>query len=190
MLLPLALLATGALAYRSMTSTEAPSDPAALRESCTVSIVLVQSDRSTVARAIDRKSGGGGWTHAALDGCELDELGQHVGIDCRPSYGVTRRPFVEIVQGRPFARVYVPLPWSTELYGCVRGRIGTGYDLLGIGLPSGGRRAGLVCSQLIFECLPTELRRRVRVPKTRPVAPNDLARAWGVRGPGEYEVRP
>lgn len=184
----IALLTAGGLLARSMATSTPPTDPHGLREACDVSIVLVQSDGSAASKAIDAASGGLGWTHAALDSCEVDENGRHVGIDCRPGYGVARRPMADIVRGHPTARLRIPFPWGPELYGCVRGRLGLAYDVLGLALGPGGRRSGLVCSQLIWECLPIPLRQRITVPRHRPVAPNDLARGFGVTAPGIYEV--
>lgn len=54
------------------------------------------------------------------------------------------------------------------------------YDALGLVVPQTGPVGGLVCSQFVYECLPASLRRRVPPwPARRPVAPNDLAQAFG-----------
>lgn len=75
--------------------------------------------------------------------------------------------------------MWLPLCEGRELYGCVRGRVGQPYDTLGLLVPKTGPVGGVVCSQLVYECLPAGLRERVAAwPKGRPVAPNDLARGF------------
>lgn len=156
------------------------------REACDVSILLVVAGSNPASKAIDALSGGRGYSHAALDGCELDDQGRPVGIDCRPGWGVVRRPLAEISEGRGVTRVHLPLAAGLELYGCVRGQIGQPFDGLGLLRPA-GTDGGLVCSSLIYRCLPRSLQARVRRPTGRPVAPNDLAGAFGA-SPGGADV--
>jgi hypothetical protein len=160
-------------------------DAFARRSACRVSIVLLaprRGDRESLL--IDRATGGHGFSHAVIDGCESDEIGRPVVIDCRLGSGVVRRPWVDY-EGRKASRVWLPTVDGAEAYGCARGRIGVPYDLLGLAFPSSGPRSGLVCSQLVTECLPARLRAQIH-PMRRVVAPNDIARAFGITAPGQH----
>ena len=159
------------------------------REACDVSILLVVTGRNPASQLIDRLSGGLGYSHAALDACEHDDRGRPIGIDCRPGWGVVRRPLVEITEGRGVTRIRLPLVEGRELYGCVRALVGQRFDGLGLLRPS-STEGGLVCSGLIYRCLPARLKAQVQLPRGRPVAPNDLAAAWNARPGGpDVEVR-
>ncbi|MCX4239643.1 hypothetical protein [Paraliomyxa miuraensis] len=150
----------------------------AIRPACGVSIVLFEPD-GVESTLLDKATGGHGFSHVALDGCEADDQGRALLIDCRPGLGVAR--VLESEYGdRGRVRVWLPLCEGRELYGCVRGRVGQPYDALGLIVPKEGPVCGLVCSQLVYECLPQALRGRVPAwPKGRPAAPNDLARGFG-----------
>lgn len=112
-----------------------------------------------------------------------------VGIDCRPGHGVHRRPLEDIISGRRHVRIVLPLAEGREAYGCARARLGESYDGLGLFFTAGGgRRRGTICSELVYECLPERLRRSIAVPPGRPVAPNDIAAAFGVRSPDSADV--
>lgn len=158
-----------------------------IRPKCGVSIVLFAPD-GPEAVVIDAATGGLGYSHVALDGCEADESGEPLYIDCRPGLGVARVP-ASLYEGRPHMRVWLPLVEGRELYGCARGRVGMPYDTLGLVVPKTGPVGGLICSQLIYECMPARLRAMVPAwPEHRPVAPNDLARGLGVELDGEDVV--
>ena len=155
-----------------------------VRPSCGVSILLWEP-ASVEGRSIDAVTGGVGFSHVALDACEVDSQGASLVIDCRPAVGVTRIPLYDYGERKP-TRVWLPLMAGRELYGCVRGRIGLPYDALGLVLPKTGPVGGVVCSQLVFECMPDSLRKKVPPwPPSRPVAPNDLARGFGAVPGGE-----
>lgn len=159
------------------------SEVAGIRPSCGVAIVLF-SPEGLEERLIDAASGGLGFSHVAIDGCEVDPAGAALLFDCQPSLGLLRRPEADYGQRRR-ARVWLPWCEGRELYGCVRGRLGLPYDALGLVVPKTGPVGGVVCSQLVFECMPAALRERVPPwPSSRPVAPNDLARAFGVTAGG------
>jgi hypothetical protein len=158
---------------------------AAIRPSCGVSIVLVEPD--AVSRIIDAATGGHGFSHVVVDGCEVDGEGRPLLIDCQPGLGVARVP-ESTYAGRGRVRVWMPLCEGRELYGCVRALVGQPYDLLGLVMPKQGLAGGLICSQLVYECLPRRLQALVPPwPRDRPVAPNDLARAFGAR-PGREPI--
>ena len=155
-----------------------------VRPSCGVSLVLWEP-ASIEGRIIDAATGGIGFSHVVLDACEVDSQGASLVIDCRPAVGVTRIPLYDYGERKP-TRVWLPLMAGRELYGCVRGRIGLPYDALGLVLPKTGPVGGVVCSQLVFECMPDSLRKKVPPwPPSRPVAPNDLARGFGAVPGGE-----
>lgn len=161
---------------------------ASVRPACSVSILLLASDGITMSEAIDAASGGLGFSHAAWDACEEVD-GVPVGIDCRPGHGVHRRPLSEIVGTRRCVRVVLPMLEGREAYGCARSRVGESYDGLALFQAYGsGRRRGTICSELVFECLPASLRARVPLPSARPIAPNDLASAFGVTAPTSKDV--
>lgn len=150
-----------------------------LRPSCGVSIVLFEADGAE-SRLIDAATGGDGFSHVAIDGCETDARGRPLLIDYQPGLGVARVPVADYGD-RGRARVWLPFCAGPELYGCVRGRVGQPYDALGLIVPKTGPVGGVVCSQLVYECLPRSLCQRIPPwPRSRPVAPNDLARGFGV----------
>lgn len=149
-----------------------------LRPSCGVSIVLFEAVGAE-SEIIDAATGGHGFSHVVIDGCEADDQGRPLMIDCRPGLGVARVPAQEY-RDRDRVRIWLPRCEGREMYGCARGRVGQPYDALGLIVPKTGPVGGLVCSQLVYECLPVDLRERIPPwPQSRPVAPNDLAIGFG-----------
>ena len=154
-----------------------------IRPACGVSIVFFEAN-DLESRIVDAATGGLGFSHVAVDGCEADEHGRTLLIDCRPGLGVARVLEAEYGERRR-VRVWLPLCEGRELYGCVRGRLGLPYDGLGLVAPKTGPVGGVVCSQLVYECLPQRLQARASAsPRGRPVAPNDLARSMGATTTG------
>ncbi len=150
---------------------------------CRVTIILLPAgDRS--GKAIDALTGSRGWSHALVDACERTSDGRRLAIDCRPGRGVHRVDLSTAM--RPgAARIEIPIWAAGEMYGCLRARVGMPWHPVGMVATGGGY---LVCSQFVYECLPRALRERVdqamqhNGPMTgRPVAPNDLAVAFGAR---------
>lgn len=157
-------------------------------EGCQVSVLLIGTEGSPMAAAVDAATGGLGFGHVAWDACE-HVSGVPYGIDCRPGYGVHRRPLAEILDGASFVRVTLPLVAGREAYGCARSRVGEVYDGLAyFTTTAAGRRRGTICSEMVYDCLPESLRSTIPVPTSRPLAPSDIARAWGIRGPGSPHV--
>lgn len=156
-----------------------------IRPACGVSIVLFEAD-DLESRIVDAATGGLGFSHVAVDGCEVDEQGRPLLIDCRPGLGVARVLEAEYEERRR-VRVWLPLCEGRELYGCVRGRVGQPYDALGLVVPNTGPVGGVVCSQLVYECLPASLQARVPISwyTGRSVAPNDLAKGFGATAGGD-----
>lgn len=174
----------------ALLATRGGGDPgvpvATIRPACGVSIVLFEPD-SPESRLIDAATGSVGFSHSAIDGCESDAAGHPLFIDCRPGDGVSRVP-ASSYAGRPSVRVWLPLVAGRELYGCARGRVGLPYDTLGLVVPKTGPVGGVICSQLIYDCMPTDLREQIPDwPRHRPVSPNDLARGFGAR-PGAEDI--
>lgn len=178
------------IAGLAMIGTRRPGpEPAGERDGCEVSVLLVVTGPYAGSRLIDQLTGGLGFSHVAVDACEVDAAGVPLVIDCRPGMGVSRRPLSEATEGRGVVRARLPLVEGRELYGCLRGRVGLGFDGVGL-VRSTAIGGGLVCSGLVWECLPARLRARIPAPADRPVAPNDFARAWGARPGGpDIEVR-
>ena len=162
-----AALAESVLARGPSAEAMARAGPA-----CSISVLLFEPADAS-GRLIDLTTGRRGFSHAAIDSCEIGARGEHLVIDCSPGRGVGRRPLAELGEGRPFVRVVLPLAAGAELYGCARARIGEPFS------------SRLVCSQLVWDCLPAAL--RPPKPAGRPVAPNDLAAAWGAR-PGSAAI--
>lgn len=153
---------------------------ATVRPSCPVSIVLFEPV-SLRGRALDEATGGQGFCHVVIDGCEDDPHGRPLLIDCHPGLGVGR-VLASKYDGRPRARVLLPAAEGRELYGCARAHVGLPYDALGLVVPADGPTHGVICSQFVYECLPLSLRELVPPwPATRAIAPNDLARAFGAK---------
>jgi len=166
-----------------------PVASAVVRPDCAVSILLIERDSLALSRGIDSASGGLGFSHVAWDACESIG-GVPVGIDCRPGFGVHRRPIADILKGRRHVRIFLPLLDGKEAYGCARSRVGESYDGLSLFMTTGGgRRRGTICSELVWECLPEILRSQIPIPDGRPVAPNDIARAFGITGPNAKDVQ-
>jgi len=129
-------------------------------------------------RAVDRVTGGLGYGHVALAGGETDDYGRTLVIDASTvTRCVSRRPLLEVSHRVPF-RV-LPLEDCRDCYERAVEHLGEPYDLRQlVGFrPRPGR---WTCSGLVYECLATEARARVRPwRKGWSVAPNDLVRAFG-----------
>lgn len=146
------------------------------------------------SRAIDEATGGGGYSHALLETCELGADGEPLAIECRVGEGVVRVPLEDALaryEGRPWARVVFTGGDGRELYGCARARVGSRYDAMDVVVEHGlTDHTGITCSALVGECLPSALRARVlATPATGPLAAlntrlitaNRLADAFAVR---------
>lgn len=180
-------MATGAviLAARGVANRRAPQTPPRRRDRCAVAVVLFVPDGQE-GEIIDRATGRRGFSHAALDGCEVDEAGRHVLIDCQPGRGVHRR-VAETYGERPRVYCYLGREDGAEAYGCARARVGEPFDPVGLVVPRTGPGRGVVCSQLVADCLPARVRQRIATTPGRPISPNDLARAFGAE-PGGPDV--
>ena len=163
-----------------------------VEEACPVAVLLVAADRNNrIERLVDRQTGCRGFSHVVVDCGEFDEAGRRLVYDCFPREGVRRVVLSErygSVQGRVRRRVRVSLPEADgeRMRGAMAALVGAPYDVVATVDP---RRRGLVCSRLVMRGLSPDLARRVRPLSSRhPVAPNDLARAFGIAGPSAPDV--
>jgi len=148
---------------------------------CEVAIVLF-APADPAAVLIDRTTGSLGFSHAAIQGCEVTVEGEPLLLDCQAGLGVTRRP-ESVYGGRRRSYVVLLGPAAAELYGCARARVGADFA------PAGD---GYLCAQFVAGCLPADLRRRVEGARSFAgpggiPTPNQIAAAFGVR-PGQDVV--
>lgn len=158
-----------------------------------VAVVLIAADKACrIERVVDAQTGHRGFSHVVVDCAEFDADGRALVYDCFPREGVRRVAVSErygSACGRPRKRVRVLLPPDDGAYmrGAMSALVGAPYDVIATVAPR--RRRGLVCSRLVMRGLPEELARRVAPMQPRhPIAPNDLARAFGVHGPTAPDV--
>lgn len=158
-------------ASQSRVPAPTPADEPERPPRAQVAIVLLKSDGSAIADAIDRASGGAGFSHVYVDA-------GHAGVvlDYRPGAGV-HWAARETYDGREQARVELVGRAGEQLLGCVRARLGDPFDAAGLLV---GTDSLANCSGLVYGCLPLELRSQLGG-SGRPVAPNDLARLFGAQ---------
>lgn len=154
---------------------------------------------------IDRLSGRLGWSHLAVDADErAATTGQRLMIDHRVGVGMHRRPKRPAAyQDRPRARIELPQPLASETRLALKRLVGSDYRARSVLRYAGqGDLSGTVCSQVVFECLPPDLRRLVQsaspplglfgrlLRRWNPdiVTPNQFALAFGI--PPASEVGP
>lgn len=160
-------------------------DPEGQLVACAPGLVFFGPRADSVAsRAIDAGTGGLGFSHVAVQGCEVGPGGVPLLVDCTPGRGVHRRPESDYGD-RPRGRLLLTGPLAGELYGCARAKVGADYGPF----PGAG---GYLCAQMALDCLPAELRTRATsaVRFAGPggiVSPNQLAASFGVR-PGRVVV--
>lgn len=134
--------------------------------SCTGYVVLfTPCDASS--RALDRATGGYGYSHAALDLCARGEDGSRWLVDCTILRGVHLAPWANYA-GRRMAMIPLELHETAEARGAARALMGK---------PWGYAPGGWTCADFVYECLPSAFD-SLDVP--RPVTANNLARALGV----------
>lgn len=147
---------------------------AQVRPQCGTSLVLFRP-AGPVGRAIDRATRRRGFSHVAIDGCEVDGHGHRVLFDCAPTMGVHRRRLANY-RGRTRTRVWLPLAVGREVRGCARGMLGRPYSLSRL---VGLQDLGQICSEFVMSCLPQPLSSRIRLRYGETVSPNDLAHFFG-----------
>lgn len=158
-------------ANQSAVPAPSPATEPERPELASVAIVLVASDGSAVASAIDRASGGDGYSHAYLDAGHDDAI-----LDYRPGQGVHWAPR-DTYDGRDVARIELVGRAGEQLFGCARQKVGQPFDAAGLLLATGSIAN---CCGLVYGCLPPDVQSQLGA-SGRPVSPNDLARLFHAR---------
>jgi len=160
------------------------------RESCEgVAIMLWEVIDGDVESEIADLGGGGiGISHASVDLCETDADGHPLMIECFPAEGVTRSRR-DRFGTRRYATVILTGEDAAEMRGCLRAQIGRPFDPLGLlgGLMD---REAMLCSTLVYRCLPAHLRELVDEARPKDaigeaVSPAQIALAFGATVGGE-----
>lgn len=172
-------LAIGALtAMQAVTQDPLPMlDRSEPREACTVSLVLVGVDpTSTTSVLVDRLTGGDGFSHVYVDPCrELD--GEPRVIDYTVSRGV-HWASPDIYAERRRVRVPLDVVTGSELWGCVRARLGRPFR---VGPMALANDSVSTCVGLVVSCLPGRIVERLHAFRRGPcLSPNTLARFFRV----------
>lgn len=183
------VLATCALvAY--MSRTEHGEIAAGERPNCDgVAIMLWETiDGDVESELADLGGGHLGISHASIDLCETDEDGHPLMIECYPGEGVIRSRR-DRFGSRRHATVILQGEDAAEVRGCIRAQIGRPFDPLGL---LGGlvNKEAMLCSTLVYRCLPKRLRDVVDEAKPEgavgaAVSPAQLALAFGAVVGGE-----
>lgn len=157
--------------------------PEGYAASCAPGLVFF-APASDAGRAIDVATGSYGFSHVAVQGCEVGPDGEALLVDCQVGRGV-HRASEETYGDRPRGRLLLTGPAAAELYGCARAKVGADFAPF--------RDSGAyLCGKLALECLPAELQERVRAQSRYAgpagmVSPNQVAAAFGVR-PGAVVI--
>lgn len=147
-------------------------------DACTMAIVLVASDGSATARAIDATTGGLGWTHVYLDPCRTDTSGRPVAIGYTLASGVHWMDPRIYKSNRKQARIDLDPRTGAEIFGCVRARLGKPFSVLDL---IRGARSNATCVGLVVGCMPWELQRKLAAVQVGPcVSPNTISTFFGV----------
>lgn len=152
-------------------------DRSAPLEQCSVSIVLVAVDPSDrVSVAVDRVTGRRGWSHCYVDPCRTRD-----GVVSIVDYTVRRGVHWSLPQryaSRERVAIRLDPVTASELWGCVRGRIGKAWDA---GPLLVGQESAATCVGLVVACLPGAMRDRLEPLREGPcLSPNTLARFFGL----------
>jgi len=139
-----------------------------------VTLVLVASDGSPVSSSIDAISGSLGYSHCYLDVGHVLPDGRRMIVDYQPGAGV-HYAHDDAYRERAQARIVLAGELGSEIWGCVRSRLGQPFNAAGALL---GQSTMCTCSGLIYGCLPADVRGKLTT-SGRPIAPNDLARVLG-----------
>lgn len=159
---------------------------------CEVAIYVWETIPTELSsKASDIGGGSHGVSHTSIDICETDEKGQRLMIECLPGKGVIRS-LLSKYEGRRHAKIIVSGYQGAEMRGCVRAKVGTPFDKLGI-LAGLVDAEAMMCSTLAYYCLPVALRQIVHGSKPSGalgvvVSPAQLIKAFGaeVGGPPVY----
>lgn len=149
---------------------------------CRMAIVLVSADRTPTARAIDRVTGKGGWSHVYFDPCRQTPQGERRVVAYTMREGVHwTDPATYKRAGRVHARIDLDDRTATEIWGCVRARMGRPFRVSHL---VAGVDSAATCVGLIVGCLPWAMQERLAKIKVGPcISPNTLATFFGVGSP-------
>lgn len=145
---------------------------------CQIAIMLVASDGTPVARAIDASTGGLGWTHCFIDPCRVDAEGQRMVLGYTVANGVHWATLEGYKSERKRARIELDARTGAEVWGCARARLGKPLRVssLVLGVPSAA-----TCVGLVVECLPFRMQQALRARQVGPcISPNTLAAFFGI----------
>lgn len=129
-------------------------------------------------RAVDLATGRYGYGHVALWGGQLARDHEPIVLDAAIDAGVTMRRLRAMTRGAPYRRAELDDDLGCFIFQRACAQIGRPYDFAGLARRR-LRSDRFTCSGLIAACLPQHLRDRIEV-RRRPIAPNDLARLFGV----------
>ena len=162
-------------------------DAAGTDPACGVCIMFLSPIDTPLSQAINNKTGKLGFSHCCIDACEVDEKGVRVCIDCTIGKGVYRAPVADVTADRKCVRVFLPLVEGKETYGCARSKVGQRYSVGSLAGASWG--TGTTCAEMVADCLPTRIGQAITRPHDRALAPNDIARFFGVSGPDSPDMK-
>lgn len=167
-----ALRSFGTAAERDVVQPDA-SVPA---DRCTSALVLVGVDRSPLSKAIDKLTGGRGFSHVYVDPCRVVD-GERRVVDYSVRHGVTWAS-PDVYRSRRRVRVELSPAASAMLWPCIRARMGRPLRILPLALAGD---ANATCIGLVLTCMPAEFRAMLEELREGPcVSPNTLARWAGV----------
>lgn len=141
-----------------------------------IGIILV-SPYDADTRFINRLTGNLGYGHAALACHRYDAFDRPLAIDASFATGkIDERILRRVTRGRRWVLLHVD--GIEDAYDRALARVGQPYNNWGL---LGRHRPGesATCSQLVYECLPEELRSTVPCWRRGWCSPNDLWRAFG-----------
>jgi hypothetical protein len=149
-------------------------------DACDVAIVLVAVDPADpVSTAIDARTGRRGFSHVYVDPCRIEPgSGRRMVVGYSVARGVHWSYADKYKPTRDRVRVRLDAATGSELWGCVRSRIGKPLHVESVVL---GIDTASSCVGLIVTCLPFAVQAKLRALQEGPcVSPNTLARYFGV----------
>lgn len=145
---------------------------AAYVDGCTAALVVVGVDRrSPVSLAIDKVTGGGGYSHVYVDPCRAVD-GERVVLDYTVRRGV-HWTSPDIYARRKLLRIELTPGDAAVLWACARERIGNPLRIKPLVF---GRDSEDTCIGIVVACLPAQWRASLEAHRVGPcISPNTLA---------------